>query len=94
LNKESVTRSPHFIFGSPVNPGVSNAQFGDAAAAILEEMNRRLGLDSVSAGAVRLGNDGKLDFGEVPVAQTNLQFKPKAVSGSRFDKVHGKIFEK
>lgn len=93
--QSSTTGSPpHFVFGSPANTGVSNAQFGNAAAAILEEMNKRLGLDTGSTGAARLGKDGKFDFGEIPVTPTTLEFKPKTGAGGRFEKVHGKVFDK
>jgi hypothetical protein len=38
-------KSPSFVFGSPRH-SVSNTQFGDAAAAVLREMNARMGITS------------------------------------------------
>jgi hypothetical protein len=88
-----LTVSPsQFIFGSPAN-AVTNDQFGNAAAAVLEEMNKRLGLTSDSTAAVRLGVDGTIDFGELtPSGKSTLTFTGKRVDDKRFGRAHEKVF--
>lgn len=82
-----------FVFGSPAH-AVSNLQFNNAAAAILEEMNKRLGLDSTSSGAAKISEDGTLNFGEVtPSRKATLTMGTKKEEG-RFGRAHEKAFEK
>jgi hypothetical protein len=84
--------SSQFIFGSPAN-AVTNDQFGNAAAAVLEEMNKRLGLTSDSTAAVRLGVDGIIDFDELtPSGKSTLKFTDKRVDDKRFGRAHEKVF--
>lgn len=83
-----------FVFGSPAN-AVSNAQFGQAAAAVLEEMNKRLGLDLNSSAAAKIGDDGKLDFGEMtPNRRASLIARGRKIDDSRFGRSHEKEFER
>jgi hypothetical protein len=87
-----IVPSPQFIFGSPAN-AVTNDQFGNAAAAVLEEMNKRLGLTSDSTAAVRLGVDGTIDFGQLtPTGESTLKFTDKKVDDKRFGRAHEKVF--
>ncbi|CAG8707049.1 11146_t:CDS:2, partial [Acaulospora colombiana] len=82
-----------FIFGSPAN-GVSNAQFGNAAASILEEMNKRLGIATDSSAAARIDADGAINFGEItPSRQFALKLGNKREDNGRFGKAHEKIFD-
>jgi len=82
-----------FIFGSPAN-AVSNAEFGQAAAAVLEEMNKRLGLDLNAIGAARIGVDGKFEFGEVTPTRASLIGAGKKDDGGRYGKAHERVFDK
>ncbi|KAG8823944.1 hypothetical protein FRC19_002818 [Serendipita sp. 401] len=86
--------SPTFVFGSPVN-AVSNAQFSDAAAAILAEMNKRMGIDATSSAAARVDKDGTINFGEASSSgkPSTITFEKRA-DDSRFGRVHQKEFEK
>jgi hypothetical protein len=87
----AVSSPLQFIFGSPAN-AVTNDQFGNAAAAVLEEMNKRLGLTSDSTAAVRLGVDGTIDFGELtPGGKSTLNFTGKKFD-DRFGRAHEKVF--
>jgi hypothetical protein len=81
-----------FIFGSPAN-GVSNLQFSSAAASILEEMNKRLGIAAESSGAARIEADGAINFGEMtPSRQSTLNLGDKRSDNGRFGKAHEKMF--
>jgi len=89
----STISPPKFIFGSPIN-AVTNDQFGSAAVAVLEEMNKRLGLASDSAAAVRLGADGTIDFGEsTPSGKTPLNLTSKKIDDTRYGRAHEKLFK-
>ena len=89
------TTLPAFVFGSPT-AGVSNTQFGNAAAAVLEEMNRRLG---VSSGGAKITEDGgKIEFGVLPglnvdVSKTLEKLRVVKDEG-RFARAHEKEFAK
>ena len=82
-----------FVFGSPAN-AVSNLQFNNAANAILEEMNKRLGLDSASSGAAKIGEDGTLNFGEVTPSKTTFTLTTETKDEGRFGRAHEKVFGK
>ncbi len=90
------TNPPAFVFGSPT-AGVSNTQFGNAAAFVLEEMNRRLG---VSSGGAKITDDGgKVEFGVLPglkvdVSKTLEKSRLGKKEESRFTKAHEKEFAK
>lgn len=90
------TNAPAFIFGSPT-AGVSNTQFGNAAAFVLEEMNRRLG---VSSGGAKITDDGgKVEFGVLPglkvdVSKTLEKLHLVKKEEGRFTKAHEKEFAK
>ena len=92
----SRTNPPAFIFGSPT-AGVSNTQFGNAAAFVLEEMNRRLG---VSSGGAKITDDGgKVEFGVLPglkvdVSKTLEKLRLGKKEDGRFTKAHEKEFAK
>lgn len=82
-----------FVFGSPAH-AVTNTQFDDAAAAVLAEMNRRLGVKPSDVGA-RITEGGKIDFGIAPGHSTNaVHTGNKKEEGGRFGKAHGKQFQK
>jgi hypothetical protein len=87
---------PAFVFGSPT-AGVSNTQFGNAAALVLEEMNRRLG---VSSGGAKITEDGgKVEFGVLPglnvdVSKTFEKLRFVKKDEGRFARVHEKEFAK
>lgn len=91
-NDGLAVKTPPFIFGSPAN-GVTNAEFGNAAAAILEEMNKRLGLTADAPAAMKIGADGAIDFGELTPSGKNTlnKAKPK-FDDARFGRVHEKVF--
>ena len=93
-NEGLTVSPPKFIFGSPAN-AVSNAEFGNAAAAILEEMNKRLGLTSDAPAAMKMGADGNLDFGELtPSGKSTLNLTKPKFDDARFGRVHEKVFGK
>lgn len=90
------TSPPAFVFGSPT-AGVSNTQFGNAAALVLEEMNRRLGVSS--GGAKLIKDGGKIEFGVLPglntdVSETLEKLRVVKKDESRFARAHGKEFAK
>ena len=90
------TTPPAFVFGSPT-AGVSNTQFGNAAALVLEEMNRRLG---VSSGGAKITEDGgKVEFGVLPglnvdVCKTLEKLRVVKKDEGRFANAHEKEFAK
>ena len=90
------TNPPAFVFGSPT-AGVSNTQFGNAAALVLEEMNRRLG---VSSGGAKITDDGgKVEFGVLPginvdVSKTIETLRLGKKDEGRFTRAHAKEFAK
>ncbi|PVG02202.1 hypothetical protein CPB86DRAFT_870493 [Serendipita vermifera] len=90
---DNLAPSPQlFIFGSPAN-GVSNAQFSNTAAAILEEMNKRLGIENNSSAAARIEVDGAINFGETtPSREFALKVGNKREDNGRFAKAHEKLF--
>jgi hypothetical protein len=88
------TSPPAFVFGSPT-AGVSNTQFGNAAALILEEMNRRLG---ISSGGAKITEGGaKIEFGVLPgldVSKTLGNLRTVKKAEGRFARAHEKEFAK
>ena len=90
------TNAPAFVFGSPT-VGVSNTQFGNAAALVLEEMNRRLG---ISSGGAKITEDGgKVEFGVLPglnvdVSKTLEKLRVVKEDEGRFGRAHEKEFAK
>ena len=95
----SVTKPPNpptFVFGSP-SAGISNTQFGNAAALVLEEMNRRLGISSGGASITEDG--GRVDFGILPglnvdVNKTLEKLRVVKKDEGRFASAHEKEFER
>ena len=98
LTSPAITHAnpPAFVFGSPT-AGVSNTQFGNAAALVLEEMNRRLG---VSSGGAKITDDGgKVEFGVLPglnvdVSKTIEKLRLGKKDEGRFTRAHEKEFAK
>lgn len=81
-----------FVFGSPAN-AVSKEQFDDSAAAVLEEMNRRLGISADSIAATRIVN-GKLDLGIPAISSQPSILAPQTKKPEgRFGKAHQKHFQ-
>jgi hypothetical protein len=90
------TNPPAFVFGSPTAV-VSNTQFGNAAALVLEEMNRRLG---ISSGGAKITDDGgKVEFGVLPglnvdVSKTLENLRGVKKDEGRFARAHEMEFAK
>ena len=90
------TKPPACVFGSPT-AGISNTQFGNAAALVLEEMNRRLG---VSSGGAKISEDGgKVELGILPglnvdVSKTLEGLRVVKKDEGRFARAHEKEFAK
>lgn len=88
--------SAPFVFGSP-NHRVSNHQFRDAAASVLEEMNARLRADGVDEISIDLVNKLHPDRKTVPSEQREIKPLPMSKRGeitSKFDAVHEREFSK
>ena len=90
------TKPLAFVFGSPT-AGISNTQFGNAAALVLDEMNRRLG---ISTGGAKLTEDGgRVEFGVLPglnvdVSKTLEKLRVVKKDDGRFASAHDKEFAK
>lgn len=82
--------SPAFVFGSPRH-SVSNNQFRSAAGAVLEEMNRRMGVDATSSAGLTL--DILSAKPALPALPSNPS-KPKTETGIKFDHAHKRTFDK
>lgn len=77
-----------FVFGSPRH-SVSNTQFGDAAAAVLREMNERMGIAGASQGL------SIQQLQDVMDNKTSAPVKPvEKKSDVRFSDKHDKEFAK
>jgi hypothetical protein len=90
------TKPPAFVFGS-TTAGISNTQFGNAAALVLEEMNRRLG---ISSGGAKVTEDGeRVEFGVLPglnvdASKTLEKLRIVKKDEGRFASAHAKEFAK
>lgn len=97
LNLIHNSKSPTpFLFGSP-NHRVSNHQFRDAAASVLEEMNARLRADGVDEICIDIVDKLHPDRKTVPSEQREIKPLPVSKRGeitSKFDVVHEREFSK
>ena len=84
-----IPRSEPFLFGSPLpRYSVSNKAFDNAAASVLEEMNKRLS----AAGVQKVETDV---FGTIPVTNAASNRDSHSVRApDRFDKLHEEQFNK
>jgi hypothetical protein len=61
---------------------------------VLEEMNKRLGLDLNATGAARIAADGRFEFGEVTPSRGATLIGAEKKGGGRYGKAHEKVFDK
>ena len=89
LFSNTPSRPEPFLFGSPLPKNrLSNQDFGKAASSVLDEMNRRLGLDGdEKVGMSLLENRGKFKVDPAPASTS----KPDLFG---FDKAHEEAFAK
>jgi hypothetical protein len=80
-----------FVFGSSnANHSVTNTQFQDAAASVLEEMNRRLAAEGVAPIAADILNRKPMGLANSSSAASSTQTKPK----DKFASMHEDHFNK
>ncbi len=87
----SSSSAPAFIFGSQAGGGISNEQFGEAAKAVLEGMNRKLqtkGVRGIGEAGVSARGAGMLQAGRTG------ENRKECGGGGRFDELHRKEFAK
>lgn len=98
-----IPRSEPFLFGSPLpRHSLSNKEFGDAAASVLEEMNKRLaaaGVAKADKGLIdgKAGEGVQSRFADVFGAGTNSadgKSHQRTGSADRFAKAHEEAFSK
>ncbi|CAE6431054.1 unnamed protein product [Rhizoctonia solani] len=89
MPEEPANRRASFVFGSPKH-AVTNAEFGDAAAAVLREMNARMGVANTSQAL----NIEQLQNVMSGVGKPASPIKTEAKSDVRFVATHDKEFAK
>ncbi|GBE89893.1 hypothetical protein SCP_1702190 [Sparassis crispa] len=97
--RAAIPRSAPFLFGSPLpQHNISNKTFGQAAASVLEEMNRRLaetGAQQVDKKVVEGKGLGESIFGSLARQSTAIDSAHQRTgSTDRFAKVHEQTFNK